>query len=114
VDCGFFWLIANSFKENLFCAGSYRDILALIAKPAVKNAEIKLETKADQISYRTRSQEPVKIHVNSGETYQFDEVVVTSPLGWLQKNLHTFDPALPTELAKSIKSVAWGVLEKVQ
>jgi predicted NAD/FAD-dependent oxidoreductase len=88
--------------------------LALIAKPAVEKAEIKLRTKVDQLSYRTRSSEPMKIHVDGGETYQFDEVVVTSPLGWLQKNLHAFDPALPAALAKSIQSVAWGVLEKVR
>lgn len=49
----------------------------------------------------------------SGAQLSFDELVVTCPLGWLQKNPQAFDPALPPGLTKAINSISYGCLEKV-
>lgn len=43
----------------------------------------------------------------------FDELVVTSPLGWLQKNPQAFDPPLPPPLTQAIDSISYGCLEKI-
>lgn len=51
--------------------------------------------------------------VESGEVLEFDEVVLTAPLGWLKQNLGAFEPALPRSLAGAIKSIGYGCLEKV-
>ena len=48
-----------------------------------------------------------------GVIHPFDEVVVTSPLGWLKRNLSAFTPLLPTRISQSIKHIGYGRLEKV-
>ena len=56
------------------------------------------------------------IHVatSTGDSYSFDEVVCTTPLGWLKKNAVTaFDPPLPDRLLQAVDSVGYGCLEKV-
>lgn len=47
------------------------------------------------------------------EKFEFDEVVVTAPLGWLKQNESAFTPSLPARLSSAIKSIGYGCLEKV-
>lgn len=47
------------------------------------------------------------------EFLEFDEVVVTAPLGWLKKNKSAFAPSLPQRLLSAIHSIGYGCLEKV-
>lgn len=49
----------------------------------------------------------------AGKTYQFDELVVTFPLGWLKNNRAAFHPPLPPRLSRAIDSISYGDLEKV-
>lgn len=70
-------------------------------------------TQATKISYRMDSKDKLKIQVDGDSIMQFDEVVVTSPLGWLKRNLEAFDPALPARLSQAIQSIGYGCLEKV-
>ncbi|KAH6968376.1 hypothetical protein DER45DRAFT_476172 [Fusarium avenaceum] len=100
-------------QKNLFCSGTYKKILDEIAKPALQGAEIKYQTKVDRISYRTNPEEKAKVRTESGQTLEFDEVVVTAPLGWLKRNLDAFEPALPARMTKAIGSIGYGCLEKV-
>lgn len=60
-------------SENLFCAGTYRKILARIAEPALKAATIKLSTKVTHIKSFGGG---VKIITDNGLELQFDEVCV--------------------------------------
>jgi monoamine oxidase len=106
-------LSLNLLAENLLCAGTYKKVLDTIAKPALESAEIKYETKVERISYRHDPEEKVKIQVNGGQTLEFDEVVVTTPLGWLKRNLDAFEPALPARMTKAIEAIGYGCLEKV-
>jgi hypothetical protein len=39
--------------------------------------------------------------------------VVTTPLGWLKKNKHAFEPPLPSRFSGAIDSIGYGSLEKV-
>jgi hypothetical protein len=54
----------------------------------------------------------VSVEVN-GSTIRFDEVIITSPLGWLQSNKHLFEPALPSRLSSAISNIGYGNLDKV-
>ncbi|KAK0310734.1 hypothetical protein LTR01_003889 [Friedmanniomyces endolithicus] len=44
---------------------------------------------------------------------EFDEVVVTAPLGWLKRNKEAFRPALPARLSQAICNIGYGTLDKV-
>ena len=103
----------DDVPDNLFCAETYKKVLDLIAKPALSEAQMKLSTTAQKISYRQDAEEGVKIDTDDGQTLSFDEVVVTAPLGWLKHNLEAFDPALPQRLVQAIQAIGYGCLEKV-
>jgi len=60
-------------SENLFCAGTYRKILARIAEPALKAVAIKLSTKVTHIESFGGG---VKIITDNGLELQFDEVCI--------------------------------------
>ncbi|KAM0247250.1 hypothetical protein ACHAQJ_009917 [Trichoderma viride] len=109
----FFWLEECIEGENLFCAGTYEKILQEIAKRALSDATIKLNSVADKISYRIELNDDVRVQLKSGQTLAFDELVITCPLGWLKQNLTAFDPPLPSVLTKAIGSIGYGCLEKV-
>ncbi|KAM5352581.1 hypothetical protein ACJ41O_005303 [Fusarium nematophilum] len=109
----FFWLEECIEGENLFCAGTYKKVLDTVAKPAIEGAQIKFQTKVERISYRSDPEEKAKIRVEGGQTLEFDEVVVTAPLGWLKRNLDAFEPALPARMTKAIDAIGYGCLEKV-
>jgi hypothetical protein len=47
------------------------------------------------------------------EQLKFDEVVVTTPLGWLKKNQDAFSPHLPVRFSNALNNLGWGSLEKV-
>lgn len=48
-----------------------------------------------------------------GDELEFDEVVMTTPLGWLKRNLDSFIPPLPPRLISGIGNLSVGKLEKV-
>jgi monoamine oxidase len=85
-------------------------VLEMIAKPVLEGANIKLSTKV--ISVETTSLGTAKVFVEN-EQFEFDEVVITTPLGWLQKNKHVFNPPLPERFSQAIDSIGYGSLEKV-
>jgi monoamine oxidase len=55
----------------------------------------------------------VKVKTTHGQVFEFDEVVVTCPLGWLKQNIQAFVPPLPDRLHKAIQNIGYGTLEKV-
>lgn len=99
--------------ENLFCAGTYHKILEAIAKPAVDGASILYKTTMANIATKSSSSEKVQVMTSTGQKLEFDDVVVTTPLGWLQKNISAFEPPLPSRLCSAIQSIGYGCLEKV-
>ena len=85
-----------------------------MARPAAEGATIRYETTVSQIRHRTAESDKVEVVTSSGERLHFDEVVVTAPLGWLQRNLAAFDPPLAPSLCKAIRSIGYGCLEKAR
>ncbi|KAJ6437124.1 C6 zinc finger domain-containingprotein [Purpureocillium lavendulum] len=109
----YFWLEECIEGENLFCGGTYKKVLDLVAQPVLADAEVLFNSKVTRIAYRNERQDQVHIGLEGGQTLSFDEVVVTCPLGWLQRNLSAFEPPLPPRLARAITSIGYGCLEKV-
>ena len=88
-------------------------MLEHVAKPALNGAEILYNSIAEKIMYGTESESNPTIQLKGGQALAFDEVVVTSPLGWLKQHLHAFEPRLPPRIVKAIGSIGYGTLEKV-
>jgi Flavin containing amine oxidoreductase len=111
----FLWLEECLEGENPFCAGTYSKVLETISRPAKEQADIKLRCKAVRVrsTRETTGAQTVTVETNDGSTFEFDEVVVTSPLGWLKKNLSFFEPPVPGRLQQAVESLGYGHLDKV-
>ncbi|KAK4188018.1 hypothetical protein QBC35DRAFT_515014 [Podospora australis] len=110
----FFWLEECIEGEALFCIGTYRKILDRIAKPAFEGAEIRLQTRVSEIHGKSTSpNEKPWIKTSDNQTIEFDQLIVTTPLGWLKQHAEAFFPRLPDRLSQAIQSIGYGCLEKI-
>lgn len=110
----YYWLEECIEGENPFVAGTYEKILKHVARAALEKAEIRLETKVATITSRGEGgRERPGFMLDSGEVVDFDEVVVTSPLGWLKRNRNAFVPGLTSDMEKAVDSLGYGSLDKV-
>jgi hypothetical protein len=118
----FFFLEETIEGTNAFIADTYQRILQEIAANALAHAKIHLDTEIQHIETRISPNQgtvnneletKVSIHTASGLSQEFDEVVVTAPLGWLkaQKKM-AFTPSLPPRLSEAIDNISYGHLEK--
>ncbi|KAI9786714.1 MAG: hypothetical protein M1816_007855 [Peltula sp. TS41687] len=114
----FFWLEEGVEGENLFVASTYKAILDRVAEIPLAKADIQFSKKVvsiESLEAEEEGQEEGKylsITTADGETQHFDEVVVTTPLGWLKRNQQSFKPPLPARLSQAIDSISYGNLEK--
>lgn len=102
-------LTADGNVENLFCAGTYKHVLAKVAEPAIKHTRLEFSTKA--VHFESLN-EKVNVRNDNDVVEEFDEVVITSPLGWLKRNHASFSPPLPEQLSQAIDNIGYGSLEK--
>ncbi|KAJ4305833.1 hypothetical protein N0V90_001365 [Kalmusia sp. IMI 367209] len=110
----FFWLEECIDGENLFVADTYSKVLDRIAEPAQRSANIKFGHIVQKVVSKGTKEEPsVEVFLNGQESLNFDEVVVTTPLGWLKRNGNAFEPELPDALKQAIASIGYGHLDKV-
>lgn len=95
-------------------ASTYKSILERISKPAMEKATILLSTRATSVTSIVSPRGDPQISVESDRgILHFDEVVVTIPLGCLKKEHITFSPPFPNRIARAIKQLSYGRLEKV-
>ncbi|KAF9893024.1 hypothetical protein FE257_012435 [Aspergillus nanangensis] len=103
--------------NNFFVASTYKNVLDHIAKAALQHADIRFNEPIVGIESKLReglsTAHEVKLTTSSGCSSTFDEVVVTSPLGWLKRNKSAFTPDLPPRLIHAIDDISYGRLEKV-
>ncbi|EXJ77154.1 hypothetical protein A1O3_10312 [Capronia epimyces CBS 606.96] len=118
----FFFLEECIEGENVFVAGTYKDILREIGRTATDPAKVDLRLETEVVHFDTTAPSPagagaehkVTVRTATGETLTFDEVVITCPLGWLKRNHTTaFAPALPPRLSAAIEHINYGRLEKL-
>ena len=62
------------------------------------------------VSYEDKN---VSVTLADGESFAFDTVIVTAPLGVLKANAIKFDPPLPEKKRAAIKKLGMGLLDKV-
>ncbi|THC92089.1 hypothetical protein EYZ11_008442 [Aspergillus tanneri] len=96
---------------------TYRAILEHVSKVAIEKTDVRLNQPVVKIDSKLRDglRTPCEVALTTatGETFQFDEVVVTCPLGWLKRNQAAFNPELPPRLTQAINNISYGRLEKV-
>lgn len=81
----------------------------VISDYLVKGLNIKLNHIVNSIEYNNQG---VNIITNQGN-FQGNRVIVTLPLGVLQKNIVKFSPPLPDKKIKAINQLGMGVLNKL-
>ncbi|CAI7580175.1 unnamed protein product [Penicillium glandicola] len=103
--------------SNFVVASTYKRILEHVAKTATAEADIRLNEPVTIIKAPPRNNESrthkITVSTATGTNYDFDEVVITCPLGWLKQNTSAFTPALPPRLEQAINNISYGRLEKV-
>ncbi|OTB14601.1 hypothetical protein K445DRAFT_62583 [Daldinia sp. EC12] len=110
----FAWMEECCGGEEVFVESSYSAILGRIAKAASEQADIVLNAKVTSIdTLRYDKSGKVTLRTEAGKDYSFDQVVITAPLGWLQKNIDCFKPVLPSRLTSAFHNLKLSQLEKV-
>ena len=112
----FFWLDEGVDGDNLFLASTYKDVLAGISKAARVANCIRLNTEVVCILYASdgpEQREKVAVETATGHRETFDEIVLTTPLGWLKRNKAAFSPSLPPHLNEAINGIGIAHLDKV-
>lgn len=95
--------------------GTHKAILAEIARVPLEKAVIKLGVKIVEVLTAERETQggQVVLKTEKGESFSFDEVLMTTPLGFLKRNKEMFKPSLPPRLLAGIDAISVGHLEKV-
>lgn len=89
--------------------------MAEIARIPLEQAVIKLRERVVEVRYAERKvkNSQVALKTEKGESFFFNEVLMTTPLGFLKRNKEMFKPSLPPRLHSAIDAVSVGHLEKV-
>lgn len=100
----------------MFVASTYTKIICHVAATALKSATLRFDAEVvniEQIDAESETHNGVIVETVRGTREVFDEVIVTTPLGWLKRNKGAFLPRLPPRLSSAIDSIGYGCLEKV-
>ncbi|PKS11160.1 hypothetical protein jhhlp_002921 [Lomentospora prolificans] len=113
----FAWMEECCGGEEMFVASHYAAIMDKIARPALDKAEIELGQYVVEVSTplsdsRTPGDQ-ISVVSRSDQDFTFDEVVLSTPLGWLKRNLERFSPPLPARLTAAVNNLSLSQLEKV-
>ncbi|TVY85125.1 Protein FLOWERING LOCUS D [Lachnellula suecica] len=110
----FAWLEECCGGEEMFIETTYESIFEAISKPALDGAVIQLKKRVTKITTpEARNSSKISVTTEEGQKFEFDEVVLTTPLGWLKRNKAAFQPALPERILQGMENISVGILEKV-
>jgi monoamine oxidase len=90
-------------------ASTYSEILRLLEQPSKDEGILRFSTPVTSISVRS---DHIKVESTTFSVVA-DAVIVTAPLGCLQKDSITFDPPLPSRVQSAILNLGFGNLEKL-
>ncbi|MCJ1464560.1 hypothetical protein MMC07_003173 [Pseudocyphellaria aurata] len=112
----FAWMEKCCVGDEVIVTSTYGAILEKIAEVPILSADIQfnklvvgIETQDDARDKNSQ----VFVRTDDGCKQSFDEVILTTPLGWLKRNKSAFSPALPPQLSRAIDNISVGYLEKV-
>lgn len=109
-------LICRMMIDEVIVTSTYGAILQKIAELPLSSAEIRFNKRVVSIEGPEDGRDTnhrVLLRTDDGLMQSFDEVVLTTPLGWLKRNKTAFSPDLPSRLSQAIDNVSVGYLEKV-
>lgn len=103
-------------EGETFVASTFAAILAEIAAVPLEKGTIHLNTKVVGVNTTDKTKDEGKVIVTTekGEKHEFDEVLMTTPLGWLKRNKHIFSPPLPARIEQALDNITLSKLEKVR
>ena len=111
------WLTRGSpaALENLFVADTHGPIIARIAEKALAHATLHLSTIVTSIESTTNPVGDPRVAIKTANNghFEFDEVVVTVPLGCLKRSTPVFSPPLPPRITRAIHNASYCSLDKV-
>lgn len=106
----------GSCKDDLFVSSSYGEILDHVAQPVNERCDLRLQEEIVQIRSLSEllpnDRHRTLIRTACGHEDVFDQVIVTTPLGWLQRNQDAFIPLMPESLTQALLSLSMSRLEK--
>ncbi|KAI0489964.1 hypothetical protein F4859DRAFT_463047 [Xylaria cf. heliscus] len=109
-----FWLEECLDGDNIFVADTHAKIIQSMADKALLHAKLHLSTPVRRVESKTKSDgDPMVVVRCSNGDFEFDEVVVTAPLGCLKSGTITFDPALTPAITTAVANASSSSLEKV-
>lgn len=112
----FAWMESCCVGDEVIVTSTYGAILEKIAEAPLALADIQFNKKVVGVEAPEDARDKnarVVIRTDDGCTQSFDEVVLTTPLGWLKRNKDAFCPTLPPRLSQAIDNISVGYLEKV-
>lgn len=99
-------------QEDCFIPTNYEKIMARISSIPLAQAQVQLNTIMTCLEVPEDGQYPVCLTTSDGKKQLFDDVVLTTPLGWLKQHKESIRPLHP-RIASAIESMSFGRLEKV-
>ncbi|KAL8858112.1 MAG: hypothetical protein Q9178_005289 [Gyalolechia marmorata] len=97
---------------DCFIPTNYQKIISRISAVPVAQAHIQYNNTMVTVAAHKGGHRPVSVVTSNGDKQDFDDVVVTTPLGWLKQHkdsIHQLHPRIET----AIDSISFGRLEKV-
>ncbi|KAI4087768.1 MAG: hypothetical protein LQ344_006587 [Seirophora lacunosa] len=98
--------------EDCFIPTNYEKIMARISSVPLTQASIQFNTTMACVEALEGGPYPICLTTSEGKKQYFDDVVVTTPLGWLKKHKESIRPLHP-RIASAIEAISFGRLEKV-
>ena len=98
--------------DDCFIPTNYQKIIARISAVPLAQARLQLDTEMISVGSETDGACPVCVTTADGKKQYFDDVVITTPLGWLKQHKESIHQLNP-RIASAVDSISFGRLEKV-
>ncbi|KAL8809878.1 MAG: hypothetical protein Q9200_003036 [Gallowayella weberi] len=102
----------GAYVDDCFIPTNYQKIVAKISAVPLAQATMLFDTTMVSVEARPDGPRPVCVTTSDGNMQCFDDVVVTTPLGWLKQHKESISQLEP-RIASAIDSISFGRLEKV-
>ncbi|KAI9042990.1 flavin monoamine oxidase family protein [Aspergillus affinis] len=109
----YMWLEECLGGDNLF-VNTHGKILDRVANTALQKATMHFNTAVTTITNSPDKDHRVFVQTKDAHTFEFDEIVVTVPLGALNNHSIEFNPPLAPQITRAISEATYSSLEKVQ
>jgi hypothetical protein len=107
----------SALMENLFVSSTYAKMLEYIARPVIQGSALRLgeeDVRIDSLHGSSGSEYRHRILVKTAKGLEeiFDHVIVTAPVGWLQRHPEIFHPPIPENVSHALNAFIISRLEK--